>query len=277
VLNTLTRSESSQTDIEAILTSLTSTRATSFIWFAIRTDLNDTIDSKWSMGVFCPSARVGGNHVQFVTKFCRSLFPKSIISFFTNPHTLEDDLWDFLFPINNNSPGTTSLLTLPPGQIYVVSDIHRSGVIEPSIGVKLSEFCRRNKCCFVTVPETNLNTVMVYFFNPDDNVTCRICPRVDSRPPASSTERTVYAFMKAEIVGYLKSNFPGYHYRFVGDVVTCAELVDDTEKPREDKSTRRRSSDDVLSPPTFEKYNKGASKRTRNFPDEDPPTVALFP
>jgi hypothetical protein len=96
---------------------------------------------------------------------------------------------------------------------------------------------------------------------------------VDEYSPA---EKTIYAFMKADIIGYLTANFPGTHYKLMGDIQVCANLVDPNGSNRGSTVARRRSNDDVLSPPTFQKYNKGASKRTRNFPDEDPPKVALF-
>jgi hypothetical protein len=265
---------SSQEDIEAVVNGCLKSNLP--VWFIIRTDLNDPIDGQWSIGYYSPLT-IDGDQVQYVTQFSRQLFPKCLVSYFSNPKTLEDDLWDFIFSV----PAAISpTITLPPGQIYVVSDPHRSARIVPgSYGVKLSDYCVKKICCFVTVPphdSARSNTTAVHLFNPSLQTAaeCRVCGRLGSGEPHpdSTNEKTIYAFMKADIIHFLSANFPGTHYKLMADISSCGELVDPPGKT----VARRRSSDDVLSPPTFEKYNKGACKRTRNFPDEDPPTVALF-
>lgn len=77
----------------------------------------------------------------------------------------------------------------------------------------------------------------------------------DCRPFVYSNPRTI----EKDIWVHL---FPEYGHTF-SHFVSVSTYCSDANQ-----SLRRRSNKDVLSPPTLEKYNKGASKRTKSFPDE---------
>ena len=263
------RSGSTQEDIENIV-SVISTNPTLPCWFIVRTDFNDSYDSSWSVGYFQPIHLEISNEaiLPFVTGFTRELFPCAVFYFYANLDTIEEDIWSHLFPLpaSENSSLAANIHGLP--SIHEIEDIPKNLKFVSKHNVRLSHYCRNRKCCFVAIPAGS--TVLIYLFNPEMcDVTCRTCGQtIVSSVNQLGVERTVYAFMKQDIRQYLASTMPRVkEFKLMGDVSTCAEL--EMYVPQEQTTiapvnpSRRRSNDSVLSPPTFEKYNKGASKRNR--------------
>jgi hypothetical protein len=266
------RSGSTQEDIENIV-SVISSNPTLPCWFIVRTDFNDLSDSSWSVGYFQPIHLEISNEaiLPFVTGFTRELFPCAVFYFYANLDTLEDDIWSHLFPLPTGENSAVAANTPGLPSIHEIEDIPKNLKFVPRHNVRLSHYCRNRKCCFVAIP-SGTTGVLIYLFNPEmGDVTCRNCGQI----PVSSVnqlgvERTVYAFMKPDIRQYLASIMPRgvQEFKLMGDVSTCSELEmyvqqEDETKPTSVNQSRRRSNDSVLSPPTFEKYNKGASKRNR--------------
>ena len=261
------RSGSTQHDIENIV-SVIFGNSTVPCWFIVRTDLNDSYDSSWAVGYYQPAHLEISNEaiLPFVTEFTRELFPSANFFFYANLSTFEEDLWSHLFPLpsgEENTAITANASTLP--SIHEIENIPKNLRFVPKSNVRLSQYCRNRKCCFVAIPSGT--SVLVYLFNPEmGDVNCSVCGKtVLGSVNQLGVERTVYAFMKPDITQYLAARMPRVkEFKLMGDVSTCAEL--EMYVPRDDgkeKLSRRRSNDSVLSPPTFEKYNKGASKRTR--------------
>ena len=267
VFSIFQKSGSTQLDIENIV-SVICGNSTTPCWFLVRTDLNDSYDSSWAVGYYQPAHLEISNEaiLPFVTEFTRELFPSANFFFYTNLVSFEEDLWSHLFPLPSaeNSGICANSPDLP--SIHEIEDIPKNLRFVPKTNVRLSQYCRNRRCCFVAIP-SGATSVLVYLFNPEmGDVNCRICGKTElGSVNQLGVERTVYAFMKPDITHYLASRMPRVkEFKLMGDVSTCAEL--EMYVPRENKTaipSRRRSNDSVLSPPTFEKYNKGASKRTR--------------
>ena len=265
VFQLFTRSGSTQHDIENIV-SVICGNSTIPCWFIVRTDLNDSYDSSWAVGYYQPVHLEISNEaiLPFVTEFTRELFPSANFFFYTNLDSFEEDVWAHLFPLPTSENSAVSANILAQPSIHEIEDIPKNLRFVPKTNVRLSQYCRNRKCCFVAIPSDS-STVLIYLFNPEmGDVICRNCGKtVLNSVNQLGVERTVYAFMKPEIKQYLESRMPRVReFRLMGNVSTCAELEGYAQE-EEARPSRRRSNDSVLSPPTFEKYNKGASKRTR--------------
>jgi len=276
VYSMFVRSVSTQEDIEYIVNVICASSSIPW-WFVVRTDFNDSYDSSWAVGYYQPAhLRISDEAIlPFVTSFTRELFPNAAFFFYTNIHAIEDDVWSHLFPLPMNGENVApSMLSQP--SIHEIVDIPKNLSFVARQNVRLSYYCRNRKCCFVTIPKSDDSAaVLVYLFNPEiSECICRNCGKtaVLSSINNLTVERTVYSFMKPEIRQYLATLTTGnVEFKMMGDVSTCADLeIYDTLDESKNKISRRRSNDSVLSPPTFEKYNKGASKRTR------PQAQALF-
>lgn len=234
ILKLFVRQQSTFDDVENIRLSLAD--APISVGFVVRCDFNDRLDRQFKLGSLGPPCPV----IQLLASHQPALQyrPYSPLS------DLEDQLWDHLFPLTEEPP------SLDGAAVVLDSSASPNFTIIPVLDVK--DLCKRRQCAFILSAQS-VDVVTVQLFVPDGP--CRRC-RVGAD---AQREKTVYAFMKPEVIPWLHRIRPGTVFAFGDDVHSCTDF--------ERGAPRRRSNEDVLSPPTLDKYNKGASKRTKNFPD----------
>ena len=255
LLGVFPKQESTQSDVENIHKSISSLRGS--CWFVVRTNFEDPHDNHWSIGYCDSSTTVRIETLEFVSRISKRLFPEHSFHFYSNLNSLEDDIWNHLFPLYNHSinhPVSDHL-------IIVIEDILlKSPRFAQCQYYTVNELCKSRRCCFIVSKPGNIVLV-----TPDESA-CYSCGRTAGiLDNVTVNEKTVYAFMKADIVQFLQSMEGSHHYRILSDVSCCGDVGRGDRE--EFTTTRRRSNNDVLSPPTLEKYNNGSCKRNRNGSD----------
>lgn len=195
-------------------------------WFIVRLDFESNDDSAFAVG-HCGSFSLS------VSRTAEKVLGKSRFRNYESKQSLESAIWDHLFPIHD-TPGSAGAI--------VLEGITTGFPTFKYLGSRnVKEMCESGRIAFL------ISSNSVFLLNPDPQ--CPICgPRTLH---FSQRDRAVYAFMKPDLAKLL-----GPSYAFLTDVTCCADAV---------ISQRRRSNQEVLSPPTLEKYQKSSSKRTRNF------------
>lgn len=229
------RQPSTHADVHNILQSLLAVSQP--VWCVIRCDFNDVLDNHFKLGHLGIPTAATQRIAQSLRIRCRYYSPSS---------DLEDQIWDHLFPLSEETV-THSLDNA--AVILDSSTAPRFSLLSP---VNVSELCRSRQCCFLLSAQSP-DQVLVQLFVPEGP--CRRCRTTSD----SQKEKTVYAFMKAELVPWLRQLAANTLFMLDDDIHSCGDVSRG--------APRRRSNEDVLSPPTLDKYNKGASKRSKNFPD----------
>jgi hypothetical protein len=231
VLSTVERNSSTEAEMRTLLAVLKTCLEP--VWFIVRVDFESPLDNAFALGHVGPyslSVARLANAISIPFKNHDSII------------NLEESISQQLFPLHDPVGG-------PNGVILVeglTTSFPRFKFLGPHLGVQ--DMCRQGHCAFIISPGS------VFLLNPEGD-----CANCGVRNIASSErERAIYAFMKADLIEYLQSIDSSRlaAYTFTADLNSCAETKN---------NMRRRSSQDVLSPPTLEKYQKGSSKRHRNF------------
>jgi hypothetical protein len=226
VISVLKRGTSTQSEVEVIASTVSVGN-----WFIVRLDFDSDTDSAFAVGHCGPFSLS-------VARIAQHISPNYIFRNYESKSSLEKCIWDHLFPLHD-TPGAA-------GAIVVEGAASSFPRFKYLGSVNVRDMCRKGQSAFL------IHSGAVVLLNPDMD-----CPTCGIRTLASSErEQTVYAFMKADLAEYLKSIDPRTNFTFLSDISSCADAV---------IFQRRRSSQDVLSPPTLEKYQKGPSKRRKNF------------
>ena len=253
VLEEIGRGDCVQSDVDAIVHALRYRHCHVACWFLVSSETTD-----WCIGYVFGDSSVA---ISLVSKFAACLFPQGEFRVYKSLLSLERDIWTHLFPhytvlmsmggVSRSSAFKTCLIVLENlsnPQFSILNDEK----------IELSQFCAVGRSCFVA--QFDQMSVSVRLLNPDG----RPCFHCHRGVPADAERRTIYAFMKPELGKFIESNFPGKAFKLQPDINNCGEFQ---------PNSTRRSTEEVLSPPTLEKYNKGESKRTRNVP---PSPQSLF-
>lgn len=259
LVDTLPRCASTQEDVESLIAVLKQSNHAS-LWFVVRLDFHDSTDRNFCLG-YCESAPAISSRA---LTFSSRLFAYARLHHYRSLQDLEDQVWNHLFPHYVDE--------LRYNNVYDVSAVLVDHCDSSSPSFRLvqqvtpqfvSDCCRQNRCAFLL--RVLDRKIEICFFSPE-GATCA-CGRSGSKIE-SKKEKTVCAFMKADLVSWLQQIVGNQMlFSFTTDLHCCTDLLPLIAPERPDVP-RRRSNEDVLSPPTLEKYNKGSSKRTRNFPDE---------
>jgi hypothetical protein len=257
----LLKTSSTETDIDSIRSAL---EAFTFpVWFILRSNFDDQSDMHFSIGYcdpcpLCPSAAM---------LFAHDLLPNCSFKHYTSISHLRDAILSHIFPAYTEEIRGSSAV-IPEALSFVVVDECDSSdpvfrLISNVEKRSIVDFCKANRCVYILSP--CITGIRIILLNPDGS--CNRC-QSERSPMLRDKERTVYAFMKADLAHWLK-RYDNASLIFSSDCNSCCEILDLEQDFREPPDVpRRRSNEDVLSPPTLEKYNKGASKRTRNFPHQ---------
>ena len=267
VVRSFRRSATTDGDVDSIVSTVRSAHGNP-IWFVVRSDFNDHSDSDFRLGYCDPHLPLQ----PFVGQFTARLFPAINVHHYRTIRHLEDGIWSHIFPLYASGLDDSPLAI----EVVVVDNPHSRDpcfkLVKQVSQTMLSHFCKNKQSLYVLLPNPDTGRVAVSLLHPEG--VCILCGStpVDSyQEPHLDKTKTVYAFMKADLLAWLASHADGRQYAFTSDSNSCADFRAPARKL--EPVPRRRSNEDVLSPPTLDKYNKGSSKRTRNFPDQE---VELF-
>lgn len=261
LVDILPRCRSTQEDVESLISVLAHSNHES-LWFVVRLDFHDSTDQNFCLGYCDPTPAISSQALKFSSR----LFAFARLHHYRSLQDLEHQLWNHLFPHYVDELRYNKVCDV---SAVLVDNCDSSSpsfrLVQQVTPQFVSDCCRQNRCAFI-IRRLLDQKIEICFFSPEGPPTCA-CGRSGSNID-SKKQKTVCAFMKADLVSWLQQSVGNQMlFSFITDAHCCTDILLLIAPERPD-GPRRRSNEDVLSPPTLEKYNKGSSKRTRNFPDE---------